>query len=151
MDAIFAWLHENWFLFLQSAGIVGGLLFTALSIRGGTNARKVSDLLNLTAQHRELWNEVYRRPELSRIFATAADLVAKPVSVAEERFLNEVIVHFNTGWHLARRKSLVPMAALKADVRSFFNLPIPRTVWRQTRGSREARFVRFVESCLSDR
>ena len=72
----------------------------------GTNARKVSDLLTLTAQHRELWNEVYRRPELSRIFATAADLVANPVSVAEERFLNEVIVHFNTGWHLARRKSL---------------------------------------------
>lgn len=148
MDAILVWLQNNWFVFLQSAGIVGGLLFTARSLRDATSARKVSDLLTLTEQHRELWNEVYRRPELSRIFATTVDLVEKPVSVAEERFLNEVIVHFVTGYELARRKALVTMDALRADVRSFFTLPIPWAVWQQTRGARDPKFVSFIEKCL---
>lgn len=147
VEGAYLWLRDNWFPLLQSAGIMGGLLFTALSIRQATNARRVSDLLALTEQHRELWNDVYRRPELSRIFA-AADLVAKPVTIPEERFLNEVIVHFTTGWHLAQRNSLLTMDALKADLRTFFRLPIPRAIWEQTKEGRDPKFVHFMESCL---
>jgi len=148
MGVVLPWLRENWFILLQSAGIIGGMLFTALSIRQATTARRVSDLLTLTEQHRELWNEVYRRAELSRIFASTIDLIANPVTVAEERFLNEVVVHFTTGWQLARKKSLITMEALKADLRSFFELPLPRAVWQQTKDSRDPEFVRFVQKCL---
>ena len=148
MGVALLWLRDNWFVFLQSAGIIGGLFFTALSIRQGTTARRVTDLLTLTEQHRELWNEVYRRPELGRVFASTIDLIANPVTVAEERFLNEVVVHFTTGWLLARKKSLITMEALKADSGSFFELPLPRAVWEQTKSARDPAFVRFVESCL---
>lgn len=151
MGAVLVWLSENWFLFLQSAGIIGGLLFTALSIRQATTARRVTDLLTLTEQHRELWNEVYRRPDLGRVFASTIDLIANPVTIAEERFLNEVVVHFTTGWQLARKKSLITIEALKADLGSFFELPLPRAVWQQTKGARDPAFVRFVDGCLCKR
>jgi hypothetical protein len=145
---VFLWLRDNWFPVLQTIGIMGGLLFTAVSIRQSTNARKTSDLLALTEQHRQLWNEVYSRPELGRIYSEGADLIAAPVTITEERFLNEVIVHFQTGWQLACQGSLITLDAMRADARTFFKLPIPRHVWRQTKAGREEKFVKFVEDCL---
>lgn len=149
MDALFLWLRENWFPLLQTVGIIGGLVFTGISIRQATNARKVGDLLTLTEQHRELWDQVYSRPGLDRILSESVDLVASPVSAAEERFLNEVIVHFHTGWQLACRGSLVSLDAVKADVRTFFMLPLPHAVWEESKGARDPKFVRFVEGCLA--
>ncbi len=145
------WFRDNWFPVLQTVGIIGGLLFTAISIRQSTSARRTSDLLALTEQHRQLWNEVYSRPGLGRIYDEEADLLAAPVTIAEERFLNEVIVHFQTGWQLARQGSLITLEAMKADARTFFRLPIPRFVWQQTKAGREPKFVRFVEDCLKSR
>jgi hypothetical protein len=143
-----SWFLQNWFSLLQASGIIGGLLFTAMSVRQATRARRVSDLLTLTNMHRDLWNEAHSRPDLSRVFGLEADLVAQPITVAEERFLNEVIVHFATGWQLARNGSLVTLDAMQADVRNFFSLPIPNAVWRETKKRRDPQFVRFVEECL---
>jgi hypothetical protein len=149
MGLILLWLRENWFPVLQTVGIIGGLLFTAISIRQATNARRASDLLALTEQHRQLWNEVYTRPGLSRIYSEDVDLLAAPISIPEERFMNQVIVHFQTGWQLACQGSLVTLAAMKADAQTFFKLPIPRSVWNQTKGARDPKFVRFIEQALT--
>ncbi len=148
MGAPLLWVQENWFSLVQTIGIVGGLLFTAISIRQATVARKASDLLNLTEQHRHLWNEVYSRPALSRIYAENVDLLAHPLTIQEERFLNEVIVHFQTGWQLASNGALLTLEAMAADARTFFRLPLPHTVWSRTKAARDPKFVRFIESCL---
>lgn len=151
MDAqVLSWVENNWFQLLQTVGVVGGLVFTGISIRQSTHARKASDLLTLTDQHRELWNEVYARPGLERIYAPQADLVGKPVTIAEERFLNEVIVHFQMGWQLATAGSLLTLDAMKADVRTFFRLPLPRAVWEATRAGRDPKFIRFIETCQKE-
>lgn len=143
-----AWFNENWFLLLQSVGIVGGLLFTAFSIIRETRARRTSDLLALAEQHRELWRELREHPELSRVRDANSDPAASPVTTAESEFLNLAIVHFNTGWLLAREGALVTLDSLRRDVRSFFSLPIPRAVWETTKGQRERRFAQFVDGCL---
>ena len=151
MDAqVLSWVENNWFQLLQTVGVVGGLVFTGISIRQSTRARKASDLLALTDQHRELWNEVYSRPGLERVFAPQADLLGKPISITEERFLNEVIVHFQMGWQLATSGSLLTLDAMKADVNAFFTLPLPRAVWEATRVGRDPEFVRFIESCREE-
>ena len=151
MATVAVWLANNWFTLLQSLGIIAGLLFTALSLRRNTKARKASDLLTLTKHHRELWSDVYQRPELRRILSTDVDLIGSPITVAEQEFLNVAIVHFNTGWLLAREGALLNMDGLKGDVRGFFSLPIPKAVWNQTRQNRDAKFLGFVESCLANR
>ena len=108
---------------------------------------KFSDLLALTEQHRELWREVQRRTDLKRILALEVDLIAAPLTVAEEEFLNMVIVHFNTGWLLARQGAVLNLKMLAADARDFFRLPLPKEVWNQTKRARDPAFVRFIERC----
>jgi hypothetical protein len=140
------WLLNNWFTILQSLGIILGLIFTATSIRQATASRRASDLLTLSERHQNLWSELYRRPELHRIWEREVDLVSSPPSVAEQDFLKLVFTHFYTGWLLARTGALLPMKALKEDVRNFFLLPVVRSVWADAREGRDPEFVRFVDS-----
>ena len=150
MAALLPWLEANWFSFLQSVGIVGGLLFTAASVRRDTKTRRINDMLKLKEEHRELWSELHRRPDLTRITDTNVDLLETPVTSAEEKFLNLVIVHFNTGWHLSNAGVGAKRSDLKADIRGFFKLPIPHLVWENSKGFRESKFVKFVEKCLRE-
>lgn len=128
---------------------MGGLLFTAITVRQSTKSRKESNLLALTEAHRDLWSAIYSRPDLSRIFDPAVDLIVRPINLVEERFLNEVIIHFQMGWHLAKKDSFLTMEALESDIRQFFKLPIPHSVWTESKHTRDPHFVAFVENCLS--
>jgi len=151
VDAFLAWTEENWISLIQCAGIVGGLIFTALSIRRDTKARRMSDLLSLSKLHRDLWSEVHRRPELSRVMDTETDLVGCPVTAAEEAFLFVVITHFHTGWHLARNGALLSLNVLAEDAGWFFSLPIPKAVWAESKSDRDQKFVQFVEASTQKR
>jgi len=148
VGAFGAWLETNWFTLVQSVGIVGSLWFAVAAFRREVASRKVGDLLTLSQHHRDLWSEVHRRPELGRVLQREVDFVASPISLAEEEFLNVVIVHFQTSWLLAREGAMLTLDVLAADVRWFFSLPLPRAVWQRTREFRDPIFVEFVESAV---
>ena len=143
------WVINNWFSLLQGGGIVAGLMFTGISLRHEVASRRLTAMLTLTQQHRELWSEVHRRPDLGRILAEEADLVGRPVTLAETEFLNIVFVHFAMGWELALRHRLISEAAFRDDVIRFCSLPVPRTVWERSKIGREPGFVRFVDDALA--
>ena len=145
------WLEANWFSLVQSLGIIGGFALTALSLRRDTKWRKRAEVIALAEQHRELWSEVHRRPELTRILESGVDLITKPISLAEEEFLNLVIIHFHTGWQLAREGGPLTLKTFKKDVCKFFCLPVPRSVWEQSKTARDPGFVRFVDKVLASR
>ncbi len=149
MGKFLAWLDQNWFNFVQTLGIVATGLLATLTLRRETRARRLGDYLTVVNQHRELWNDAHRRPELARIFQTEVDLVAAPLSVAEEEYLNLVIDHFHTGWLLANGGVVLKTKVLAADARAFFSLPLPRRVWDGTRAQRDPAFVRFIERAVS--
>ena len=67
MAAFLAWLDQNWFNLLQSVGIMGSLFVATAALRRDKRSRDVSERLQLLEQHRELWQQVYERPELKRI------------------------------------------------------------------------------------
>jgi len=142
------WLNDNWFSLVQSLGIIGSLIITAIAVRRDTRARRIGDFLTLTGHHRELWSDVYRQPELARIFQPEIDLIAQPVTLAENEFLNLVCVHFQAGWELAREGSVLKLGVLAVDARWFFALPLPKIVWERSKRFRDKEFVHFVESCL---
>jgi hypothetical protein len=143
------WLEQNWFTLLQSIGIIGSVLLTAWGLLRDRRQRRVGDLLTLAAQHRELWSDVHKRPELARVGAKQVDLVAQPISVAEEEFLLLVIVHFWLGWKLAKEGALLSLAVLAKDSQEFFTLPLPHDVWRRTKEGRDPKFVRFIEKSIA--
>src|SRR5437867_82228 len=106
-------------------------------------ARRIGDFLTLTGHHREFWMEIQREPGLGRILQSDVDLIAHPISSNEEEFLNLVCVHFQSGWELAKRGSMVRLDVLASDAKWLFSLPIPRAVWQKSRSFRDGDFVKF--------
>jgi hypothetical protein len=119
------WLDANWFNLVQTVSIVAGLLFTASSLRKDSRSRRLSNLLALKEEHRELWNTIYSRPQFSRILQTEVDLVAMPLTNEEEVFLRQLIVHVATAWELIQEGIPLNLPAFRSDVAEFFSLPLP--------------------------
>ena len=141
------WASDNWFVLLQSLGIIGGLLFTASSLRSETKTRRVANLLTITQNHRELWSVLYRRPELKRVLDSRANPEQGSITIEEEIFVNLVILHLNSVFY-ARRSGLVfKLEGLRRDTAWFFSLPVPAAVWERTRLLQNDEFVEFVEAC----
>jgi hypothetical protein len=85
---------------------------------------------------------------LSRIFQNEVDLKAKPPTMMESVFLNEVFVHFENGWKLAQKNTVLTLETYTADVCGFFTLPLPHAVWEECKGTHNPRFVRFIDRAI---
>ena len=148
MALLWIWLQGNWFTALQGLAIVFGLFFTGLSSHREARSRRIGNIISLTQLHRDLWSEVHKREDLQRVIQESVDLIARPITPAEEEFMNLVLIHFYTGWQMAQLNAGVSLRLLEKDVKSFFSRPIPKAVWEKTRRERDQHFVRFVEKCL---
>lgn len=142
------WISQNWFDLFSSAGIIGGLWFTAVSLHSETKTRRVGNLLTLTANYREVWKEFFRSPELARVIDPSADVAKQPVTPAEEFFVNMVISHTSSVHEALKDELLTKQEGLRCDVRSFFSLPVPKTVWIKTKLLQNQDFAAFIESSL---
>jgi hypothetical protein len=143
------WVDGNWFTLLQSLGIAGGLLFTAASHRLDAKARRTANLIEITKEHREIWTELYSRPELARISDASVDLEATPITSEEELFIGLLIFHLNSAYHAMRNGLYMKPDGLEKDVAQFFSRPIPRAIWERVRTFQDAELIRFVDACLA--
>lgn len=141
-------IREHWFDVLQTAGIVGGLFFTGISLRTDAKAKRLQSLFTITKHHREIWSEFYERPELSRILDPKADLATKPVTNEERLFVNFLIFHLNNSYQAINDGLYRQPEGLKKDIASFFTLPIPKAVWATARDSQDRKFAAFVEKAF---
>ncbi len=132
---------------LEAVGIVSSLGFTAASFRRDARSRRIANLLVFTQQHREIWSQLFTRPELTRVLHSDVDLSLQPVTDAEALFVTFVIFHLNAVFRAQRDGEFSTRQAVTADVHWFFNLPIPKTVWARSIDFAEPDFARFVESC----
>jgi hypothetical protein len=142
------WLTENWFNLFSSAGIIGGLWFTAVSLHSETKTRRIANLLTITANYREVWKEFFRSPELARAIDPAADVAKQTVTPAEEFFVNMIISHISSVYEALKDELLTKQEGLRRDVRSFFSLPVPKAVWNNTKLLQNQDFAAFIESSL---
>ena len=146
----FGWLQDNFTVLLNSAGIVGGLLFTAFSLRAETRSRRLSNLISLTQEHREIWFQMHEKPALSRILEQEVDLASDPPTLQEEVFVTSLILHLNC-IHRAVRLGMFPeLEGLRSDIREFYSLPIPREIWKRWKTLQDLDFIAFVEKCLPE-
>ncbi len=143
------WLTENWFTLLNAVGVIGGLLFTGVSLRSETKTRRIANLLSLTEGHREIWKQVFTHSQLGRVLDATADTSARPMTREEEIFVNLVIQHLSVVFHALRDELTIKPEGLRRDVWWFFSLPIPRAVWDKMKVLQNDKFVSYVESCRS--
>jgi len=144
-----SWLATNWFTLLQTVGIVAGFLFTGISLLIDSKVRRASNLISLTKNHRDIWSQFYRQPELTRILETSVDLKAEPISAMEERFVKLLILHLNSAYTVLQDGFVSKPENLSKDIQSFFSLPIPRKVWEKHKHFHDRRFVIFVETRMN--
>ena len=141
------WVSDNWFNLFQTGGIIAGLLFSAAALRLDANARRVGNLMSITKNHREIWTELYDRPELARVLEPKADLNEAPISRDEDLFIRMLILHLNSVYHAQKDGLLLNLEGLPKDIQRFFSLPLPQAVWDRIKPLQDADFVRYVESC----
>ena len=134
---------------LGSIAIIASLLFTAVELQHVGKAQRVSNLLAVTRQHREIWSELFRQPALKRVLDPQADVVANPVTVEENLFVSFLILHLDAVFKADRAKMFVPATTLRKDIDGFFALPIPKAVWKSSRAFQDADFVSFVEGAMN--
>ncbi len=142
------WLTDNWVNLFSTVGIVGSLLFTAVSFRSETKTRRIANLLTITANYREIWKAFLNTPSLARVIDPSADVSKEPVTPAEELFVGLIVSHINTVFYATNDELVVEWQGLRRDVRSFFSRPIPKAVWSKTKLLQNQDFAAFIESAL---
>ena len=143
------WLGQNWLALVQTAALGGGLLFTGIAVMLDARARRVGNLIQLTQQHRDLWERLYMQSELARILNPTADTVNSPVTVEEERFVIFLILHLSNTYYATRAGFYQKLHGLRKDIERFFSLPIPHAVWEKVKDLQDESFVRFVETSFT--
>jgi hypothetical protein len=143
------WIGQNWLVLVQTAALAGGLLFTGIAVMLDARARRVGNLIQLTQQHRDLWERLYMQSELARILDPAADTAKSPVTVEEEVFVTFLILHLSNSYYATRAGFYQKLPGLRKDIERFFSLPIPRAVWEKVKDLQDESFVRFVETSLA--
>lgn len=144
---VWEWIGENWFVFLQSAGIIGSLLFTGILYRRDAKARRIENLIKVQGDLREIWTEFTKQPHLSRVIDPKAD-GKMPVTPKEQVFVTLIVLHLSGMYHAIREGLLVKPEGMQKDIAEFFKLPIPLAVWEMIRSLQDREFVRFIEECL---
>lgn len=108
--------------------------------------RRVSNLFSLTKNHREIWSLLIDRPELARVLDRQVDIETRPIEETERRFVLFLILHLATSFEAQKRGMFVEADGIRRDVKNFFTLPIPRTIWREFRAFQQPDFVWFVDN-----
>lgn len=139
------WLAEHGKDTLETGGLVFGLFYTAASFNADAKERRISNLMELAASHRDLWQQMIEKPELARILLADVDLKKTAVSVVEERFVHLLITHLAVTYEALKNGVLPRLEGLQKDTREFIALPIPHQVWQWSRKYQQADFVKFVE------
>jgi hypothetical protein len=149
------WFSENWFNVLSSLTGIGGLWFAGFAIhrdaqarREETKARRYSNQIAVTANHREVWKEFFRAPGLRRVIAPTANIKAKPVTDEEEFFVQMVIANASLMYEALKDELVTRQDGFRLDLRSFFSLPIPKAVWDKSKLLQNHDFAAFIDSAL---
>lgn len=145
-----SWITQHWFDLFQTAGIIGGLLFTAYTVRREGRARKISSLIALKQQHLDIWKDLYEKPKLFRVLKKNVDLSKHPITDEESLFVKFLILHLDTVRRAMDSGLFVKLEGLQTDVSEFFSAPIPKAIWEQLKPLQDKDHVTFVDACLRD-
>src|SRR5690349_12914181 len=135
------WLGTNWVPLLET----GSLIFAVFAIYDNTKARRLSNLLRLTQNHRELWSELIRRPRLARILNPKRNPEKEPLSKEEEEFLNMAILHVRACFEAIRDGMPIHGPGVEADIKGFFSLPAVQVSWEGRKMFYDRDFVCWIE------
>jgi len=141
-------LATNLFLLVETIGVVSSLLFTAHTVRAAEKSQRLTNLFSLTSYHRQIWMQLFTKPELRRVMNPSVDVHDQDITEEERLFVKLLILHLSTTYQATELHAVVPIEGLEKDVASFISLPIPYKVWSEISRYQNRDFVRFVQKSL---
>lgn len=141
-----AFLGEKWFDLLQTFGILSGFLLTYLTLRSDMRGRKVTNLLELTALHRDLWKFYLEQPEIKRIFERQVDPQELNATALERRFLNFWFLHMACYFEVHRSGEIVNLEGARQDMKNSLQYPIVSKFWEENKYLYNSDFVAFIDA-----
>jgi hypothetical protein len=146
---VLSWIGSHTFDLISALGIIAGLAFTTASFREDVRSRRLSNLVTLTQQHRDIWEESQSNPNLARVRDLNADLYTKPVTPDEAQFVMLLMFHLYCWYRAILEGEVSVLEGLEQDVRSFFTRPISRYVWSERKSFFDTDFRNFVDGIIS--
>lgn len=141
-------LSENWIMLAQTGGIIGAFLVAYRQSRIMVKSNRLQAWAQIISSHRDLWKSWLDNPKLARILEKDVSFNNQPITAVEERFVVMVINNLAFAY-FASVEGLVPISKEdELDTKMFFNLPIPKKVWENTKQFRTKRFVEYVENIM---
>ncbi len=145
---VLSWIGSHTFDLISALGIIAGLAFTTASFREDVRSRRLSNLVTLTQQHRDIWEESQSNPNLARVRDPNADLYTKPVTPDETQFVMLLMFHLYCWYRAIREGEVSVLEGLEEDIQTFFSRPISRYVWNERKGFFDADFRNFLSDIL---
>lgn len=131
---------------IEVLGIIGGLLFTSLSLRIDARVRRAATLIEITKQHRELWMYFDEHPKLARLFDKKRDMAAHPLADEEIRFANFLFLHLRATYGAKKAAIHVLPEEVEDDWRWIFSHPAVAAAWDKVKYVHDRRIVALVEN-----
>jgi len=135
-------------MLVQTVGIVASLSYTGRSLFKDARIRALQYRLELTRQHREIWLSTLTSPSLLKVLDGSRDIEKKPVTAEEQVFINLIIQHVSTIVQANEDKIVDMPEGIREDIRAFFSLPIPNSVWLVTKSFRDQEVIDYVDNLL---
>lgn len=149
MPSIISWMGNHIFDLLSAIGIISGLAFTAVSYRENTKSRRLSNLVRLTEQHRDIWEESQGNIKLARVRDPKADLYTKPVTPEESQFVMLLMFHLHCWYRAIQDGEVKVLEGLELDIKNFLGRPVPKFVWDQRKAFFDPDFREFVDRVIN--
>lgn len=140
-----SWNIERWRSIFETVGSLAAICFTALALVVDVLVRKAQTNIELTKQHREIWDYYYEHPELHGLAVSKRDLADKPLSGHETYFVTKVLNHLRSTYYARKAWIFTQPECLQEDINSFFSLPAPLAAWQHVKKYHDTKFVAFVE------
>ena len=149
------WISQYWFEFLTVLCGICGLWFSAFEIRQNTKAqkeetkaRRTSNLLAITANHREVWKNFPNSPELARVIDPSADITKQPVTLAERFFVGMIISNTSSVYEALKDELVTEQEGLRRDVKEFSRFRFRKQFGPKTKLLQNLIFAAFIDSSL---
>lgn len=142
----------EWFVVIQSIGIISSLIFAASTLWMAMRSQRVSNYLKLVEYHRDIWKMTLANPSLADLFESSQSRVGiveeRYLSFDQRQFLSFLCLHLSCAYELQKVYSVVRVEGLKADIAEFFSSPLIRDFWEKNKRFHNSDFVSFVDTIL---
>jgi hypothetical protein len=139
------WFATHWSAILGDIGIIAGLLFSGLGFWRDVRVRRAETLLEITKQHRELWNYYGEHPELHGLFDPKRVMERQPLTTGELRFANSLFLHLCANYGARQAGIHVMPDHVADDWREIFGHLAMAEAWLRMRHLHDRKFAKVVE------